>query len=144
MATPSSASGADERAAARTSAGTCRSRNCWASLVEGFRYVAGDYAEPETFERLGAVLDEIDAARGTGGNRVFYMATVHNVFASVAAALGAHGLARRTGETPGSFVRLVVEKPFGRDLPSAVELDRSLHEVFDESQLYRIDHYLVK
>ncbi len=116
----------------------------WPSVVRTFRYVAGDYAEGDTFERLRTVLDDIDRAHGTGGNRVFYMATVPNVFASVAGALGEHGLARRTGDTPGSFVRLVIEKPFGHDLPSADQLDRDLHAVFDESQLYRIDHYLGK
>ena len=116
----------------------------WARMVEGFRYVAGDYAEPDTFERLRAVLDEIDATRGTGGNRVFYLATVPQVFASVAAALGRHGLAKRSADGPKSFVRLVIEKPFGHDLPSARQLDRDLHEVFDENQLYRIDHYLGK
>jgi len=116
----------------------------WPSVVKTFSYVAGDYAEGDTFERLRTVLEDIDRAHGTGGNRVFYMATVPNVFASVAGALGAHGLARRTDETPGSFVRLVIEKPFGHDLPSADQLDRDLHAVFDESQLYRIDHYLGK
>ncbi len=116
----------------------------WESLVNGFRYVAGDYAQGATFDRLRDVLDEIDTARGTGGNRVFYLATVPNVFASVAAALGEHGLARRANEAPDSFIRLVIEKPFGRDLPSAVDLDRQLHAVFDESQIYRIDHYLGK
>jgi glucose-6-phosphate 1-dehydrogenase len=116
----------------------------WPALVEGFRYVAGDYAEPDTFERLKRVLGEIDRARGTGGNRVFYLATVPQVFASVARALGDHGLARRPAEGPHSFIRLVIEKPFGHDLPSARQLDRDLHEVFDENQLYRIDHYLGK
>ncbi len=116
----------------------------WERLVAGFRYVAGDYGHGDTFDRLRVVLDEIDAARGTGGNRVFYLATVPTVFASVAAALGSHGLARRGVAGPHAFVRLVIEKPFGRDLPSAQQLDRDLHEVFDESQLYRIDHYLGK
>jgi glucose-6-phosphate 1-dehydrogenase len=117
----------------------------WSSLVEGFRYVAGDYAEPDTFERLRVVLDEVDAARGTGGNRVFYLATVPQVFADVAHHLGEHGLARRTPDDPRQpFVRLVIEKPFGHDLESARQLDRDLHEVFDETQLYRIDHYLGK
>ncbi|HVF31558.1 MAG TPA: glucose-6-phosphate dehydrogenase [Acidimicrobiales bacterium] len=116
----------------------------WASLVDGFRYVAGDYADEVTFERLREVLDDIDAARGTGGNRIFYLATVPQVFASVAAALGRHGLAQRVEDRPKAFVRLVVEKPFGHDLASARQLDRDLHRVFDESQLYRIDHYLGK
>ena len=116
----------------------------WTSLVSRFRYVAGDYQEPETFDRLRAVLQEIDAAHGTGGNRVFYFATVPQVFGMLAKALAAHGLARRVPDGPHAFVRIVIEKPFGRDLASAQALDAELHEVFDESQLYRIDHYLGK
>ncbi len=116
----------------------------WASLVQGFRYVAGDYTEGDTFERLRIVLDEIDRARGTGGNRVYYLATVPNVFEVVARALGEHGLSGRTSAAPASFVRLVIEKPFGRDLVTARKLDNDLHAVFDESQIYRIDHYLGK
>ncbi len=113
----------------------------WTSLTRGFRYVAGEYGDPATFERLRGVLDELDRQRGTGGNRVFYLATVPEVFASVAAALGAHGLAR---PAPGAFVRVVIEKPFGRDMASADALDTCLHRVFAENQLYRIDHYLGK
>ncbi|MBW3649815.1 MAG: glucose-6-phosphate dehydrogenase [Actinobacteria bacterium] len=113
----------------------------WTSLIKGFRYVAGEYGDPSTFERLRTVLDDLDRQRGTGGNRVFYLATVPGVFAPVAEALGAHGMAR---PGPGAFVRVVIEKPFGRDLPSAVALDDCLHQVFNENQLYRIDHYLGK
>ena len=116
----------------------------WASLVSRFRYVAGDYREAATFEQLRRVLDEIDAAHGTGGNRVFYFATVPQVFGMLAKALDAHGLAKRAVDGPRAFVRIVIEKPFGRDLASARALDAELHEVFDESQLYRIDHYLGK
>ena len=116
----------------------------WTSLVSRFRYVAGDYREPDTFDRVRSVLDEIDAAHGTGGNRVFYFATVPQVFGMLAKALDAHGLAKRMPEEPHAFVRIVIEKPFGRDLASAKALDDELHEVFDESQLYRIDHYLGK
>ena len=113
----------------------------WSSLVAGFRYVAGDYAEPETFDRLREVVDEVDRERGTGGNRVYYLATVPQVFAPVAEQLGAHGMAEADGD---SFVRIVVEKPFGHDLASAQQLDAALHAVFDEEQIYRIDHYLGK
>jgi glucose-6-phosphate 1-dehydrogenase len=114
----------------------------WESLVKGFRYVAGEYGELETFERLKQVLDDIDRERGTAGNRLYYLATVPTVFATIATALGEHGLAKP--EREGAFVRIVVEKPFGHDLESALELDQQLHEVFDEEQIYRIDHYLGK
>ena len=114
----------------------------WESLVGGFRYVAGDYTGAATFERLGKVLEELDASLGTAGNRVHYLATVPDVFAGVAAALHHHGLADPRDDS--SFVRLVVEKPYGRDLPSALALDDAIHESFREEQVYRIDHYLGK
>jgi glucose-6-phosphate 1-dehydrogenase len=114
----------------------------WASLVAGFRYVAGDYGEHETFDRLKQVIDEVDRERGTGGNRVYYLATVPTVFASVAGELGEHGLAKPAHAD--AFARIVIEKPFGHDLASARELDAALHAVFDEEQIYRIDHYLGK
>jgi len=114
----------------------------WEGLVKGFRYVSGEYASAPTFERLAQVLEEVDQARGTGGNRVHYLATVPGVFAEVAESLARHGLNKPSHE--GAFVRIVVEKPYGRDLASALELDDRLHKVFDEPQLYRIDHYLGK
>ena len=114
----------------------------WDGLVTGFRYVAGDYAHPDTFTQLRQVLDQVDRDRGTAGNRVYYLATVPTVFAEVAAALGQAGLHQPS--TPDAFVRIVIEKPYGRDLTSALELDNAVHAVFDESQVYRIDHYLGK
>ena len=114
----------------------------WESVVAGCRYVAGDYAHPDTFAALKAVLTEIDRERGTSGNRIYYLATVPTVFAEVAQALGQHGLAQPA--EADSFVRLVIEKPFGRDLESARQLDADLHTVFSEDQIYRIDHYLGK
>jgi glucose-6-phosphate 1-dehydrogenase len=114
----------------------------WTRLASGFRYVSGDYSSPETFERLREVLAEIDETAGTEGNRIYYLATIPAMFGPVAEALGTEGLARPTRN--GAFVRLIVEKPLGRDLESARALDESLHAGFDESQLYRIDHYLGK
>ncbi|HLI72380.1 MAG TPA: glucose-6-phosphate dehydrogenase [Acidimicrobiales bacterium] len=114
----------------------------WRTLVDRFHYVAGDYAEKPTFDRLREVLDGADRTLGTSGNRVYYLATVPAVFGPLATALGEHGL-NQPGEG-GSFARIVVEKPFGRDLDSARTLDATLHGVFDESQIFRIDHYLGK
>ncbi|HEX9529607.1 MAG TPA: glucose-6-phosphate dehydrogenase [Acidimicrobiales bacterium] len=114
----------------------------WDGLVAGFRYVAGEYARGETFDTLSRVLAEVDRDRGTAGNRVHYLATIPAVFGAVADALAHHGL-NQAGED-GGFVRVVVEKPFGRDLESARALDAELHTAFDESQIYRIDHYLGK
>ena len=114
----------------------------WESVVAGFRYVAGEYTHPDTFDTLEKVLDEIDASRGTGGNRLYYLATVPGLFGGIARALGEHGLQR--GPHPDAFVRVVVEKPYGRDLASARELDEVVHASFKEEQVYRIDHYLGK
>jgi glucose-6-phosphate 1-dehydrogenase len=114
----------------------------WKELVKGFRYVSGEYAHPDTFDALKKVLDEIDAERGTGGNRTYYLATVPSLFAEVAQALGDHGLNR--GPHEEATVRIIIEKPYGRDLASARALDAAVHAAFDESQVYRIDHYLGK
>ena len=82
-----------------------------------------------------------DISNATDGNRLYYLATVPSAFATVAEGLGKAGMAE---ETPGTFRRLVIEKPFGRDLASAEQLDDCLHEVFHEHQIFRIDHYLAK
>ena len=114
----------------------------WARLVKQFRYVPGEYAATETFDRLKTVLAEADQNQGTSGNRVYYLATIPEVFALVAEALAKEGC-NRPGEG-GQFVRLVVEKPYGRDLASALALDAEVHRAFDERQIFRIDHYLGK
>jgi len=114
----------------------------WRDVTRSFRYVAGDYTDVETFSSLGRLLAEVDREHGTGGNRLYYLATLPKVFGPVATALGEAGLAQPT--RAGGFARLVVEKPFGRDLESAQALDATLHATFSEDQIYRIDHYLGK
>ncbi|HUI02737.1 MAG TPA: glucose-6-phosphate dehydrogenase, partial [Acidimicrobiales bacterium] len=111
-------------------------------VVGGFRYVSGEYAEKPTFDRLKKILGEADAKLGTAGNRVYYLATIPAMFGPVATALAEHGC-NLPGEA-GTFARIVIEKPFGRDLASARALDDTLHAAFDESQIFRIDHYLGK
>ncbi|MCU1495321.1 MAG: zwf [Acidimicrobiaceae bacterium] len=114
----------------------------WERLVEGFRYVSGDYGDDTTFATLATVLREIDKERGTSGNRIYYLATIPALFGTVACSLAEHG-----GNEPaegGSFARLVVEKPFGSDLESAKKLDAELHKAFREDQIFRIDHYMGK
>jgi glucose-6-phosphate 1-dehydrogenase len=114
----------------------------WAGLVKGFRYIAGEYAATPTFDRLKEVLAEADEHQGTSGNRVYYLATIPDLFGVVATALGKHGC--NAPGPDGSFVRLLVEKPFGRDLAGAEALNATLHDSFDEDQIYRIDHYMAK
>ncbi len=106
-----------------------------------FRYCQGSYDDPETFAKLARMLEAADVEQGTAGNRLYYLATVPAAFTTVANGLGRAGLAEETGN---SFRRIVVEKPFGHDLASAIELDNELHKNFREDQIYRIDHYLAK
>jgi glucose-6-phosphate 1-dehydrogenase len=98
----------------------------------------GDQGEA-AYPNLARAIAEIERANGLPGNRVFYLALPPQIFVPTITALGAVGLNRSPGWT-----RIVIEKPFGRDLASAIELNRSIHEYFDESQVYRIDHYLGK
>jgi glucose-6-phosphate 1-dehydrogenase len=114
----------------------------WDGFAENITYVQGQYDDPESFQHLAEVLDRIDEEKGTENHRLFYLATPPEVYADVAHCLGESGLNKPAKE--GGWVRLIVEKPFGRDLATAQDLDRCLHAVFDESQVYRIDHYLGK
>ena len=116
-------------------------REVFAGTKVPFHYVQGDYGEGRTYDELAAALDKLDSEAGTGGNRSFYLATPPQVFPVVVGGLGDAGLA--TGPAHG-FARLVVEKPYGHDGPSAEELDRCVHAVFGEPDVYRIDHYLGK
>jgi glucose-6-phosphate 1-dehydrogenase len=94
---------------------------------------------PEEFKALAARIAALEKSYQLPGNRAFYLALPPDAFPSTIAGLGEAGLNRSAGWT-----RLVVEKPFGRDLSSAEELNRLAHRYFDESQVYRIDHYLGK
>ncbi len=114
----------------------------WKAAVERFRYVSGEYDDPGTFARLAELLREADRDYGTAGNRLYYLATVPSVFARVAGALADHGCNTPAGK--GSFARLVIEKPFGHDLASAIALDDQIHAAFDEGSVFRIDHYMGK
>ena len=113
----------------------------WEIFAKGIFYQAGAYDNDGSFQTLAARILEIETERPTGGNRLFYMATPPSVFESITQELGATGLAT---PLPGSWTRLVVEKPFGHDLASAKALNLHLQGIFDEEQIYRIDHYLGK
>jgi glucose-6-phosphate 1-dehydrogenase len=113
--------------------------NVWKTFAQGLFYVAGDVGDQDLYDRLGKKLAAIEAERHTGGNVMFYLSTQPSQYAEISHGLGAAGLGKGTG-----WRRLVVEKPFGHDLASARELSDRLHEVFSESEVYRIDHYLGK
>ncbi|MHB8670606.1 MAG: glucose-6-phosphate dehydrogenase [Acidimicrobiales bacterium] len=116
--------------------------HAWDAMGGGFRYIAGDYGDPDTLRRLATALEELDRRRGTGGNRLYYLATPPTTFPAIIEALSAAGLTQPSRD--GAFVRVIVEKPYGHDESSARRLDRVVHEAFDERQVYRIDHYLGK
>jgi glucose-6-phosphate 1-dehydrogenase len=132
----------DEFATRMGEAGDASGDSGWRERAKSFRYIAGDYEQDATYRQLVAVLAEVDEQEGTAGNRVFYLATPPSGFGVIVDALGAHGLNRPADEK--AFVRVVMEKPFGHDLDSAVALQRRVEAAFDESQVYRIDHFLGK
>jgi len=102
--------------------------------------VEADPRDPASFDALHERLDRLEAARGTGGNRLFYLATPPNAFLPISGELARTGMLAENG----SWRRLVVEKPFGTDLQSAQMLNAELQKLLDEHQIYRIDHYLGK
>ena len=113
------------------------------ALTERFKYIAGRVRPPGHLQPAASQhLDEADRLDGTGGNRLYYLATIPSVFGLVAEALAKHACTKPAGD--GTFARMVVEKPYGRDLDSAIALDEQMHAAFDESQIYRIDHYMGK
>jgi len=114
----------------------------WAPLAETTHYLPASMDDPKDARRLRDLLDRVDQSCGTEGNRLFYLATPPTAYAGIVRALGETGLA--VPDSGKGWGRIIIEKPFGRDLPSARELNRQLLEVFRESQVYRIDHYLGK
>jgi glucose-6-phosphate 1-dehydrogenase len=109
----------------------------WTELAAGMRYVATDFADESGADKVAKVIGEADQERGTKGNRVYYLAVPPRAFETIVEAVGK----RRTAD---GWTRLIVEKPFGHDLESAHELNDLLHRYFEESEIYRIDHYLGK
>ncbi len=109
-------------------------------LLDAARYVAGDFANGELYEEVRIVLAEADAAAGRQMNRLFYLSTAPAFFEPIVRKLGAHGL----HHSERAAVRVVIEKPFGRTLAEARELNAAVLSVLDESQVFRIDHYLGK
>ncbi|MBX7214637.1 MAG: glucose-6-phosphate dehydrogenase [Thermoflexales bacterium] len=113
----------------------------WEAFASRVHYCQGDYGKPDDYARLEAMLKDIDAQHGTGGNRLFYVATPPEVYHAITEQLGLSGMARAEN---GRWVRIIIEKPFGHDLNSARELNTHVHRYFAEDQIFRIDHYLGK
>ena len=106
---------------------------CWQKLRARITYLAGDFTQPDVFERLKAKLGD--------GNAAFYLAVAPQFFGPIVESLSQAGL---MAEADGRFRRVLIEKPFGHDLPSAVALDERLLTCVSEAQVYRIDHFLGK
>jgi glucose-6-phosphate 1-dehydrogenase len=113
----------------------------WDWFLERTYYVQGDFQDSAAYGRLQAQIAAAEKTHSTQGNRFFYLAVSPKFFAPVVKQLGQAGL---TQEQDGKWARVIVEKPFGRDLASAKQLNRDLKQILDEQQIYRIDHYLGK
>jgi len=114
----------------------------WDDMVRRIRYVQGNYDGPDDFRKLASQLSDVDHSFRTGGNHLFYLATPPSAFEGIVSGLGEAGLNKPA--PGGKWARVVVEKPFGHDLASARALNAKVHRVFDESHVFRIDHYLGK
>src|SRR6266550_8591816 len=113
----------------------------WKTFSQSVFYHQSEFGDPNGYKSLAERLEKIDKERGTRGNRLFYFAAGPDQFETILKHLKAAGLNRAK---EGSWARVIIEKPFGTDLKSARELNRIVSEAFDESQIYRIDHFLGK
>jgi glucose-6-phosphate 1-dehydrogenase len=111
----------------------------WADLCSRLYYTPGNFGDASAFTRLSELVAKLDAQYQAKGNVLFYFATPPSVFGLLSANLEKAGFKKGPG-----WKRIIVEKPFGTDLPSAIELNRQILSYWDESQIYRVDHYLGK
>jgi len=114
----------------------------WSDFAANLYYQGGEYGNADDFKKLVKRLDDLGAEKKLGGNRLFYLSTPPEVYPHIVEQLGHAGLAKPS--SPDAWVRIIIEKPFGRDLASAKALNKTVLCVFDEQQVYRIDHYLGK
>jgi glucose-6-phosphate 1-dehydrogenase len=113
----------------------------WDPFASALFYCSVDVKAPESFDSLKSLLERLDRERGTGGNRLHYLSTPPSSYLQFVQMLGKYRLNQNEN---GGWVRVIIEKPFGRDVESARQLNREIHKVFAEDQVYRIDHYLGK
>src|SRR2546423_2223140 len=113
----------------------------WKTFSQSLFYHQSEFEDESGYQSLAQRLNKIDEERGTRGNRLFYLAAAPEKFEPILKNLKAAGLNKAK---EGSWARVIIEKPFGRDLASAQELNRIVSNAFAENQTYRIDHFLVK
>jgi glucose-6-phosphate 1-dehydrogenase len=115
----------------------------WPQFASRIVFAQGTFDDPAAYARLKQRLDELDSTHGTRGNRLYYLAVAPEYFSTIIEQLGHAGLIY-SSQQEAPWSRVVIEKPFGHDLASARALNRDVTSVLDESQVYRIDHYLGK
>ncbi len=121
--------------------GECVEDAAWDSFVKRFSYYTGDFSDQNLFPQLKDYLGKIDYQHGTHGNFFYYLATAPSFFGPIVEQLAGAGLMKQEN---GRWRRVIIEKPFGHDLESAKALNQKLLKLADETQIYRIDHYLGK
>ncbi len=115
----------------------------WDQFSRWLFYRHVEFDSPESYSRLAADLESLDKERSLHGNRIFYLAIPPSLYEKTVEMLGGAGLSR-TGNGGQPWTRVVIEKPFGRNLKTALELNRTVQKHFREQQVFRIDHYLAK
>lgn len=109
-------------------------------FVKTLNYIKLDFKDSPAYKNLKNKISELSGTCGNTGNTIFYLATIPSLFGEITVNLGKAGL----NNNPAGYCRIIVEKPFGYDINSAIELNNTMHTVFNEDQIYRIDHYLGK
>ncbi len=115
----------------------------WTRFSEMLHYRSLDYEDPDSYERLVESIQTLEKKYETNGNKMLYLAIPPSLYETTAEMFGKAGFAAEE-KNGGEWSRIIIEKPFGRDLTSAMALDRILHKHFKEKQIFRIDHYLAK
>jgi glucose-6-phosphate 1-dehydrogenase len=127
----------EQARAAVTEHGRCAAEpDAWDQFADHLSYVPGSFTDGGAFSRLRSHLDDVDLAQGTQGRRLYYCATPPEAYADIIRRIGEEGMAEGAN--------VIIEKPYGADLSSSKALDAGVHEVFNEPQIFRIDHYLGK
>ncbi|PCE14044.1 glucose-6-phosphate dehydrogenase [Microbacterium sp. SZ1] len=116
----------------------------WTQLLQGIRFVSGEFDNPESFSKLRETVEKLDVERGTMGNHAYYLSIPPKDFPLVAKQLKDSGLVGADADDAEHWRRVVIEKPFGHDLESARELNEALEVAFAPDSIFRIDHYLGK
>jgi glucose-6-phosphate 1-dehydrogenase len=118
--------------------------SAWEKFSSALYYVPCNFGQAESYSDLAKILSDLDIKHGTDGNHIFYLSTPPSLYSEIVSKLAGANLAYHTKSRSLVFPRIIIEKPFGHDLPSAENLNQQILQVLDEPQIYRIDHYLGK